>query len=50
MLIYTAWVAREKPAVAVGAFVCVMNFPLAYAVLRWYDIPVRNWLQRRLLA
>jgi peptidoglycan/LPS O-acetylase OafA/YrhL len=54
MLIYTGWVSRAKPTVvqaaAAGAFVCVLSFAIGYAFLRWYDIPVRAWLQRQLLA
>jgi peptidoglycan/LPS O-acetylase OafA/YrhL len=54
MLIYTAWVAKEKPAIvqafAGAAFVAVISIALGYAFLRWYDMPVRAWLQRRLLA
>jgi peptidoglycan/LPS O-acetylase OafA/YrhL len=54
MLVYTAWVSRAKPAImesaVVGAVVCVISVAMGYAFLRWYDIPVRAWLQKRLLA
>jgi peptidoglycan/LPS O-acetylase OafA/YrhL len=49
---YTAWVADNKVGIARGAPValaslaaCVM---LAWACLRFYDIPLRAWLGRRL--
>lgn len=52
--IYTGWVQDHKyrfsetAFVALGAFIgCVV---LAYACLRLYDIPVRAWLGRKLLA
>jgi peptidoglycan/LPS O-acetylase OafA/YrhL len=54
MLIYTAWSSNTKPSVVVdvvvAAFVCVFCVGLGYVFLRWYDIPVRAWLQRKFLV
>jgi len=50
---YTAWVANHKVAlrdgwpVAIGALLA--SVALAYVCLRFYDIPVRQWLTRRYL-
>ena len=55
-LIYTymGWVTRNKvplgpKALLVGLFVCVTAIVLAYAYLKLYDEPVREWLKRRVL-
>ena len=51
--IYTAWIYYKKPApsqvipVACGLFVLFML--LAYAALKWYDEPVREWLKKKVL-
>jgi len=51
--IYTAWVATKKPSpqqimpVAIGLF--VLFIVLAYAALKLYDEPVRNWLKQNWL-
>lgn len=51
--IYTSWVANKKPEpsqiipVAIGLFVFFIL--LAYAALKFYDTPVRNWLRNKLL-
>lgn len=51
---YTAWVLNHKLTVAQGAPVAVATVAgcilLSWALLVWYDIPVRRWLGRRLLA
>jgi ABC-type sulfate transport system permease component len=51
---YTAWVSNAKPTVlasfVVGALVCIFSIAMGYVFLRWYDIPVRTWLQRKFLA
>lgn len=50
---YTAWVATHKPTmqqalpVAIGLFAAAIL--LAYAALKLYDEPVREWLKRRVL-
>jgi peptidoglycan/LPS O-acetylase OafA/YrhL len=53
MLIYTGWVIKERPglipSVGVAAIVCAVSIAMGYAFLRWYDIPVRAWLTKRLL-
>ena len=49
--IYTAWVYTKKPSpqqivpVAIGLFIFFII--LAYAALKLYDEPVRNWLKKR---
>jgi peptidoglycan/LPS O-acetylase OafA/YrhL len=52
--IYTAWVMTNKVPVRQGLPVAAVTFAaavtLAYACLKWYDEPVRAWLQRKLLA
>jgi peptidoglycan/LPS O-acetylase OafA/YrhL len=51
--IYTSWVALKKPTpsqiipVAIGLFVFFIL--LAFAALKLYDEPVRNWLRNKLL-
>jgi peptidoglycan/LPS O-acetylase OafA/YrhL len=51
--LYTGWVAREKVPVSlgapVGALVLAASIAIAYASLRLYDLPVRAWLNRRVL-
>lgn len=53
ILIYTAWVYNTKislqAALPVGLFVFVSSIILAYACLKFYDEPVRRWLNRKLL-
>ena len=50
---YTAWVATHKPTaqqalpVAIGLFAAAIL--LAYAALKLYDEPVREWLRKRVL-
>ena len=50
---YTAWVTLHKPGpqqalpVALGVFAAALL--LAYAALRLYDEPVRQWLKKRVL-
>lgn len=52
--VYTAWVSKNKPtvpeAIPVGLLVLFSAIAIAYACLKWYDVPVRNWLKRRFMA
>ena len=52
--IYTAWVLTNQIPVRQGLPVAAATFgaavALAYACLKWYDEPVRAWLQRKLAA
>ena len=51
--VYTAWVSRNDATMAEGApymlLVFVTAVALAYACLRLYDLPLRNWLTNRFL-
>ncbi len=56
--LYMAWVAKHKqyvePAptielVYASALVTLVVILLAYACVKWYDIPVRNWLTKKFL-
>lgn len=51
---YTAWVANNKITLTQGAPVAVAtllgSILLAWALLVWYDIPVRRWLGRRITS
>jgi len=48
---YMAWVSKNKATIAQGAPLMVLTFlsavALAYACLRFYDEPVRNWLRKK---
>ena len=48
--VYTAWVSRHKAtfqeAVPVALLTFIASIVIGYACLKWYDIPVRKWLQR----
>ncbi|MDP4237856.1 MAG: acyltransferase [Bacteroidota bacterium] len=52
--IYTAWVADNKiplrEALPVGLLVLLSSIAIAYACLKLYDRPVREWLTRRFLT
>lgn len=52
--VYTAWVTRDKiPAsygAAVGVGMFIVAVAIAYACLKLYDEPVRQWLTTRYLA
>lgn len=55
MYAYTAWVMNNKLvndnyAMLVGLGVVVLSITLAYACLKWYDQPIRNWLQKKYLS
>lgn len=51
--IYTGWVADKKPtfnhAFPVAALVFISSIVLAYACLKFYDEPVRKWLNKKSL-
>jgi peptidoglycan/LPS O-acetylase OafA/YrhL len=51
---YGAWIAIKKPALIqilpVAGFLFVFFILLAYASLKWYDEPVRNWLKKNYLS
>ena len=52
--IYTAWVVDNKKPIGVesmlaGLLVVVVSIALAYACLKLYDEPVREWLKRKVL-
>jgi peptidoglycan/LPS O-acetylase OafA/YrhL len=52
--IYTAWVVDNKMPISyvfsVGLVVLISSITLAWACLKFYDEPVRAWLQRKWLA
>ena len=52
--IYTAWVNETKlpfkEAWPVGLLVLVSSIALAYACLKFYDLPVRLWLAKRFIS
>jgi peptidoglycan/LPS O-acetylase OafA/YrhL len=52
--IYTAWVHDNKVPLRTGLPVAALVFlfvvALAYACLKWYDEPVRAWLNRKVLG
>jgi peptidoglycan/LPS O-acetylase OafA/YrhL len=52
--VYTAWVVRDKVPAVYGAMGGVLllttSISIAYACLKFYDEPVRAWLQRRFIA
>ena len=52
--IFTAWVYNNKIplgyyGLSIGLLVIISSISLAYACLKWYDEPVRKWLQKRYL-
>ena len=51
---YVAWVANNKVPIEKGIFmgllVFITSIVVAYACLKLYDEPVRNWLQKRFLV
>jgi peptidoglycan/LPS O-acetylase OafA/YrhL len=52
---YTGWIVRNKiplspKALLVGSLVPVLSISLAYAYLKLYDEPVREWLRKKYLA
>jgi peptidoglycan/LPS O-acetylase OafA/YrhL len=52
--IYAAWVLRQHPSLSCGVLLGVLTLALnvlvAYLALKFYDLPVRRWLRRRLLT
>ncbi|MDR1601130.1 MAG: acyltransferase [Tannerella sp.] len=50
--VHTAWVAKTKCTLAEGAWVAVGVFVaillISYAAMRFYDIPVRKWLRKKM--
>jgi peptidoglycan/LPS O-acetylase OafA/YrhL len=53
--IYTAWVVNNKKPIGVesmlvGLLVVVVSITLAYACLKLYDEPVRQWLKEKVLT
>ncbi|WP_345945215.1 acyltransferase family protein [Granulicella sp. dw_53] len=52
--VYTAWVTRNKiPATygaVMGGLLLAASITIAYACLKLYDEPVREWLKRRFLV
>ncbi|MDI3321176.1 acyltransferase family protein [Pinibacter soli] len=52
--IYTAWVSDKKiplkEAYPVSVLVFVSAVAIAYACLKWYDEPVRAWLNRKMFV
>jgi peptidoglycan/LPS O-acetylase OafA/YrhL len=48
--VYTSWVTRDKVPVSLGALagagVFSASIAVAYASLKFYDVPVRRWLSR----
>lgn len=52
--IYTAWVSNHQPTVAQGLPYIIISFlsavALAWASMKWYDVPVRKWLKEKFLS
>lgn len=52
--VYTGWIARDKPSLAlsseVGAALFVAAILQAYLCLKLYDEPVRRWLSKKVLG
>jgi hypothetical protein len=52
--LYTGWVAKNKIpmgyGLCVGVILFIVAIAIAYASLKWYDEPVRNWLKKRFLV
>jgi peptidoglycan/LPS O-acetylase OafA/YrhL len=53
--IYTAWVVNNKKTInlesmALGLLVVIVSISLAYACLKLYDEPVREWLKKKVLV
>jgi peptidoglycan/LPS O-acetylase OafA/YrhL len=50
--VHTAWVAKSGCTLAEGAWVAVGVFTvtllISYAAMRFYDIPVRKWLRKKM--
>ena len=51
--IYTAWVATKKPTageiIPVAILIFVVSLSLAWAALKFYDLPVRSFLRNKIL-
>ncbi len=51
--IYYAWVANNEISMSegapVGILVMIGTIFIAYAALKWYDLPVRKWLAKRFM-
>jgi peptidoglycan/LPS O-acetylase OafA/YrhL len=55
MYVYTAWIVNNQLpmnayTMSVGLGVVIISILLAYACLKLYDMPVRNWLQKKYLV
>ncbi len=54
MYVYMAWVTSNnvpmKKGLLVGFIVFILSIILAYACLKLYDLPVRNWLSKKFLS
>ena len=52
--LYTGWVAKNKVpmgyGLCVGVILFIVAIAIAYASLKLYDEPVRNWLKKRFLV
>ena len=52
--IYTAWVKNNKISLRdgypMGMLVFISAIAIAYACLKWYDEPIRAWLQKKRVA
>ena len=53
MCVYYAWISKHKISITQGApigiLVVIGSIALAYAALKWYDLPIRTWLARRFI-
>lgn len=51
---YTAWVANKKVPLKDAYPITILTFvgavSIAYACLKWYDEPIRKWLNRKVFA
>ncbi|MFL5811833.1 MAG: acyltransferase family protein, partial [Flavisolibacter sp.] len=51
---YTAWVKDNKISLRegypMGVLVFISAIAIAYACLKWYDEPIRAWLQKKRVA
>jgi peptidoglycan/LPS O-acetylase OafA/YrhL len=51
--VYYAWVSNNdvtmEEGAPIGILLIIGSIAFAYAALKWYDLPVRTWLAKKLL-
>jgi peptidoglycan/LPS O-acetylase OafA/YrhL len=51
--IFTAWVVDNQVPMSqawpIGLLLLIGSIAIAYACLKWYDVPLRKWLAKKLL-